>query len=580
MTRERLGVLFLFFLWIGLPFLLQGRLSLSLFITAFIQVPMVVGLTLLGGRAGMISLGQAAFYGVGAYGTAILAVHGGWPPVLALGGGIFLTVAVAYLVGLPVLTLRGHDFVLATLALNFIFGVVWRQWLPVTGGSNGLAGIPSLSLGTWAIRGDVSYYYLTGLVALLALFFGYQLLHSGTGRALQTVMASETAAAAVGLRPSRYRLGVFLWAAFWAGLSGGLYAFYVGYVSPSPFSLEFSVQLLLMAVIGGLGSLPGAVVGVFLALFLRESLRTFLPQVVGGISSEYEAVAYGLLLALVVIFWPRGLWPARAAHPAAAGEVATHLPEDPLPAEGVILSVEGLRREFGGLVAVADVSFQVRRGEVVALLGPNGAGKTTLFHMISGLLPPTRGRVVFAGKEVTGLPPYLPAALGLGRTFQIPKLVPTLPPRDNVSVGLPYPWRGSFWQDALRWARRRRAREAVFLARHFLQRVGEKGEEKPLEALPFGRWRTTELARALAGRPRLLLLDEPASGLSPQEKEAFLKAMKDFSRRGGTILWVEHDVPLVMAGADRVLVMNGGRLVAQGTPEEVQKNPAVQEAYL
>ena len=614
--RARAASLAAVALWAALPWLLAGRVSLSILVFMALHALMAIGLTVLAGQAGQISLGQAGFYGIGAYVSGILTARLGVEPWLALLAAVVAAAAVAYAVGLPVLQLRGHYLVLATLGLNIIFEVLFRH-VGITGGANGLSGIPPLRLLSLALTGDLFYFYFTwGLVALAA-WMSLRLVHSRVGRALLAIRCSEAMAESVGVDPALYKGQVFAYSAALAGLAGSLYGHYLRFISPSAFTFGFSIELLVMVVVGGIGSVPGAVLGSVLLTAVREALRSVMPRIMGLGSAEYEVVAFGLLLAAAIVFVPEGIWPrlVRRLRPEpgpgqalaiggdgryapgqalgqwgeASGEMSA---SDGLAADAgrrpqgdgrALLRVEGLTHRFGGLTALSDVSLEVHPGEVYAIIGPNGAGKTTLFNLVGGLLRPMQGRIEWHPGDdkppvrLNGRRACAIARLGVGRTFQTPRLVLEATALENVAVGLHRVLQAGFVRCllGLNRAEERRARSEAL---QLLRLVGMQAwAEYPAGALPFGGQRLVELARALALRPRLLMVDEPASGLSEAERRHLARLLRQL---GVAVLIVEHDVRLVSELADRVLVLHYGRAVAEGTPEQVRRDPVVQEAYL
>jgi branched-chain amino acid transport system permease protein len=594
-TRRRVWTLGAVVALVALPWVVAGRLSLSIFLFIGLSSLLALGLTLLGGGAGQVSLGQAAFYGLGAYVSALTTLRAGLSPWLALPLAGAAAGAVAFLLGAPILTLRGHYLVLGTLGLNIVADVVFRNLRPLTGGPTGLTGIPPFRLGEMVLAGDRVYYFAVWGLVLAALWLGGNLMDSRIGRALAALRASEVAAGTLGIDPARYKARVFALSAALAGVAGSLYVHYLSFVSPSPFTFEFSIAVLVMCVVGGIGHLPGAVVGAGLVTLLREALRDILPRFFrGGASAEYEIVVFGLLLAGVVIYAPGGAWPyllrALGLRPEGAGAAswtgAAAAADTPRPAsmaargDHALLVVEGLHKRFGGLVAVTNLSFAVGRGEIYAMIGPNGAGKTTAFNLISGVLRAAGGTVSLDGARIDRLPAYRIAALGVARTFQTPRLFPDLTVLDNVLIGMHRHLRAGFVSAMLRLSRREelRAREqalAVLRRVHLADQAAHSAG-----SLPLGRQRLLELARALATRPRLLLLDEPASGLSAAERGELAALIRDIRAAGVTVLLVEHDVRLVMDLADRVLVLNNGEAIAEGTPARVQADPRVIAAYL
>jgi len=580
-----------------LPFLIQGRLSLSIFVFIGLYSLIVLGLTLLAGHAGQVSLGQAAFYGLGAYISAITTLRG-LDPWIALPLSVGGSALVAFLIGAPIFVLRGHYLVLGTLGFNIVADVFIRNLQHLTGGPTGLTGIPPLHIGQSVIAGDRAYYYLTWGLLLAGYWLCRNLIHSRIGRALVAIRSSEVAAASLGINPAYYKGRMLALSAGLAGLAGALYVHYLSFVSPSPFAFTFSIDLLVMSVLGGIYHLPGAVLGTGILTALREVLRTVMPRLLGtGASAEYEIIVFGLLLAVVVILSPSGVWPGVAAllriggrdEPAKSAIIAREIfpaggttsdPQHETAAQEVVLEVDQLQKRFGGLLAVHNLSFSVRAGEVYAIIGPNGAGKTTAFNLISGVLRPTRGVVRLRGAVVTHLPPYRIAALGVGRTFQTPKVFGDLTVLENVMVGLHRRTGAEFFWAMLGLGRREDVRSQSEAA-GYLQLVGilDRAHE-PAATLPFGALRLLEIARALAAGPRLLLLDEPASGLTSSERAALVRLIRRICEAGVTVMLVEHDVAMVMGVADRILVLNYGEQVAEGTPAEVRADPRVIAAYL
>ncbi|MDR5708205.1 MAG: branched-chain amino acid ABC transporter ATP-binding protein/permease [Armatimonadota bacterium] len=580
-----------------LPWVLRDRLSLTIPLVIGLHAVLAIGLTLLAGQAGQVSLGQAAFYGIGAYTAALLTVRLGWDPWVALGMAVLVATSLAYALGAPVMVLRGHYLVLGTLALNVVVEVILRNWQDLTGGANGLSGVPPLHLGPLGeLRGTLPYYYLTWGLVLLSLRMGHNLLRSRAGRALAAIRASEVAAVSLGIPPTRYKLQLFAYSAACAAVAGGLYAYELGFVSPSPFGFELSIAVLVMSVLGGIHHLPGAVLGAAIVTLLRELLRSLLPQLFrGGASAEYEAVVYGLLLAATVIAAPTGLWPLLTywtRRPAQELRIQlerpvppppAQVPTDPIgPAHGSDPAVEvrSVTKRFGGLVAVDGLSFTVRPGEIYAIIGPNGAGKTTVLNLITGLLRPTTGTFALFGFPVHTLPPERIASLGVARTFQTPRVVWDLTVLDNVRLGMHLHLRTGFLTSLLGLNRGEEVR-STRQAEALLDRLGLAAHAHEIAAnLPFGSLRLLELARALALRPRLLLLDEPASGLSGEQRGELARLIQEIREEGTTVVLVEHDVGMVLQVADRVLVLHQGRCIAEGSPAVVRAHPEVISAYL
>jgi ABC-type branched-subunit amino acid transport system ATPase component/ABC-type branched-subunit amino acid transport system permease subunit len=582
-------------LWLALPWMTSGRLAVLVVIALY--VPMVVGLAMLAGYAGQVSIGQAAFYGTGAYLSAISSTTLGLSPWLGLVIAVLGTVLLAYLVGGPILVLRGYYLVIGTLGFNIIVVVLMREWRGLTGGAFGISGIPALTLPGINLSGDRFTFYAATAWALFAIFGSLKLVRSRFGRSLQAIEASEAAAASLGVASSKYKLQTFAWSAALAGGSGALYAHWLGFVSPSPFGVDLSVSLLVMNVVGGIASIPGAILGTGLVVTLREALRDVVPAMFGQGTGPYEIVVFGAMLALLVIYLPEGLWPRsitllRGRFPALAAPPRNTV-EPPPSGDAPLFDVAGdpdpstplvatrsLSKHFGAVVAVKDISLTVHRGEILGVIGPNGAGKTTLLNMISGMLTPTAGDVDVASKLTSNLPAHRVAQLGVARSFQTPRLFGLLDVLDNVKVGRERHLRAGFVRTALGLSAADE-RDAAEKAQAALQIVGVPHlADQPPGSLSFGSIRHVELARATATEPMVLLLDEPASGLTGAERQALGQLIRRIRDAGVTIIFVEHDVPLVMALADRVLVMHHGELLGEGTPDEVQRNAEVIAAYL
>ncbi|HEX8740393.1 MAG TPA: branched-chain amino acid ABC transporter ATP-binding protein/permease [Casimicrobiaceae bacterium] len=549
-----------------------------------------LGLVLLTGVAGQTSFGQAAFVGLGAYTSAYLTTQTAVSPWLALPAALALTAAIALALGFITLRMKGHYLPLATIAwgiaLYLTFGNL--DWL---GGHTGMSGIPPLALGSFSLRNERHYYALIWVVALAALWASRNLLDSRPGRALRAMKGGLEMAEAFGIDGARLKTVAFVYAALLACVSGWLYAHLQRFVNPTPFGIEQGIEYLFMAVIGGAASVWGAVVGATLITVLKEVLQDVLPALLGR-SGNFEIVVFGALMIVLLQFARDGIWPwlARLVPVPGAGAPPDPAPRPdaaPLPARdagaapGVsLLTVRGARKTFGGLVAVDDLSFEIRVGEILGLIGPNGAGKSTTFGLISGTLPLSSGEIRFRGQSIGSLAPYEIARLGIARTFQHVRLLPRMSVLDNVSLGAYLRGSAGVVRAALRLDRAEEARtravaaraiERSGLAAHMLDEAG---------SLPLGTQRIVEIARALAADPVLLLLDEPAAGLRFLEKQALAELLRGLRARGMTILLVEHDMDFVMGLSDRLVVMDFGEKLAEGEPGDVRANPAVLEAYL
>ncbi len=549
----------------------------------------VIGLVVLTGVAGLTSFGQAAFVGVGAYATAYFTTAAGWSPWAALFVGLAATGAIAFILGSITLRLSGHYLPLGTIAwglsLYYLFGNI-----DAFGKYDGIAGIRPIEVFGISLASGRNMYYLIWVLVLLAMWATHNLLASRPGRAIRSLKGGAGMAESFGVNTAAYKTIIFVYAALLASVSGWLYAHMQRAVSPSPFGLNYGIEYLFMAVVGGAASVWGALLGSSLVLIIKDQIQNWLPRLLDT-TANFEMIVFGVLLVIILQYAPGGLWPILSApfRRWAARDVkgsppppqAPALPQRVRPQAGqVVLDVDAARKEFGGLVAVNDIGFKVRAGEIVGLIGPNGAGKSTTFNLITGVLPLTRGMVRFMDERIDTLKARDIAKRGVGRTFQHVQLLPTMSVLENVALGAHLRSDVSVLAGTLHADR---AREAQLLheAAVQLQRVG-LGDYLYEQAgnLALGQQRIVEIARALASDPVLLLLDEPAAGLRYKEKQALGQVLKQLRTEGMSILLVEHDMEFVMELTNHLVVMDFGTKLAEGPPAEVQANPAVLEAYL
>lgn len=587
-----LGVFVLF--CVLFPIVAPGSL-VNVGVYAMIYAIAATGLSLLMGLAGQVSLGHAAFFAIGAYTQAILVTRYDVPGVLAAVAAVVLAMVVALLVGLPLLRLRGHYLALATLGLGIIVTVLATE-SEFTGGTSGIYGIGKPEFNSRSYDSPAEYFWLLTPFVVLGVLLARNVVQSRIGRALGAVNDSEVAAETLGVDTFRLRLQVFVLSAAYAAVSGVFFAHWLAVVNPNTANFPLSVKFLLMAVLGGLGTVWGAVVGAFGVEFLDEGMREAIPVLVPGAVGEVQLIGFGIVLVVIVVFLPGGLhqaWRAvvsrlRPPAPAAvlrgdeAADDSPLLVREGRPVAGTtLLEVSGLTKRFGGVTAVDDVSFEVRAGEILALIGPNGAGKTTCFNMISGVLPPTSGTVTVDGVRTDGRKPHVFARLRATRTFQNLQVFRSVTVLGNVMVGRHLRARSGLLRGMLVFPARAEERALAEAAYEVVRMVGLEGElHKPAADLPFGQQRLMELARALAVEPDLLLLDEPMAGLSSVERRALSKLLRRLRAGGMAIVLVEHDVEAVLALADRVAVLDDGRLIALGPPQEIRRDPAVIAAYL
>lgn len=547
-----------------------------------------IGLVVLTGVGGLTSFGQAAFCGFGAYTTAVLTTAYGLSPWLTLPLSLLIAGVAAVLLGLVTVRLSGHYLPLGTIAwgisLYYIFGKV-----ELLGRHDGISGIPPLTIGGMSFVEPRAIYFLIWIAVIVAAILTMNLLDSRTGRAIRALRRGHVAAEAFGVPTARMKLLVFIHAAVLAGLSGWLYAHFQRAVNPTPFGLTAGIEYLFIAVVGGAGYVWGAVLGAGVVTVLKEVLQSTLP-VIFHVQAQLETIVFGMLLVLLLQVAPGGLWPRlMALLPAGMlgarsrlAKNATSLPARPSSAEGEgpLLDVREARKQFGGVVAVNNVSFDVKAGELVALIGPNGAGKSTTFNLITGVLGSDGGQISTRGHRIDHAAPQQIVNLGIARTFQHVKLVPDMTVLENVALGAHTRGHSGALSSLLRLDRADEERLLAEAARQ-IERVGLGDRIDQLAgSLPLGQQRIVEIARALCADPVLLLLDEPAAGLRHMEKQSLAALLRQLRGEGMGILLVEHDMGFVMELADRVVVLEFGTKIAEGAPDEVKNNPAVIEAYL
>ena len=543
-----------------------------------------LGLVLLTGVAGLTSFGQAAFVGVGAYTAAFLATKLGISPWLTLLVGIGLSVAVALLLGAITLRMSGHYLPLATIAWGLALNYTMAN-MEFLGKYDGLMGVPPITVFGLALNDGKGMYWLIWAVALAAALAAIHLLDSRPGRAIRALKSGTTMAEAMGISTFRYKIVVFVLAAVLAAISGWLYAHFQRTVNPSPFGINKGIEYLFMAVLGGVGHVWGAFLGAGVVKIVEDQLQVLLPRLIGT-SGNFEVIVFGIVMVVVLKYAPEGLWSfvaRRFPRPARLKDwgSAAPLPARSKPQRGEpLLQVQAVRKEFGGLVAVNDISFDIRAGDIVGLIGPNGAGKSTTFNLITGVLGLTSGGVRFRGQPVGGLSSRQIAQAGMSRTFQHVKMIPEMTVLENVALG-GYLRSTSGTLKAMLRLDRAEERGLFAEAEAQLQRIGMAHQMHELAGnLALGPQRLMEIARALCTDPALLLLDEPAAGLRHKDKQALSEVLRQLKAEGLSILLVEHDMEFVMGLTDRIVVMEFGTRLIEGTPAEVQASPVVRAAYL
>jgi ABC-type branched-subunit amino acid transport system ATPase component/ABC-type branched-subunit amino acid transport system permease subunit len=543
-----------------------------------------VGLNIITGYAGYVSLGQGAFLGLGAYVVGIGVTKVGGSPWLWIAAAGVVAALFAALLGVVAMRARGHSFVILTIAFLFLLQIVATNWDSLTNGTGGI----TLPLPTWSI--DIQYwpfyYSLMGLLAA-SLLMSWWIRRNKFGMGLIAIREDEDKAATVGVNTRVYKILAFAASAVFVGMAGGVYGYYLAFIDPiGMFNILLSVQIILSLLLGGRATLWGPVLGAFIV----EGLNEFSNNDLGG--GNARLLVFGGLLALVVLFMSRGIiptvgeWIERWRSRGEAGlvgerlagidlaERATPAGPPPPPDGPPLLEVKGLERRFGGVRAVDEASFAVPEGSITALIGPNGSGKTTVFNLIDGTMTPNAGEVWFDGRRIDGMKPWARAHLGIGRTFQITRLFKQMTVLENVVAPLPSFRLGQLAADAVSGPEAERAEE-------LLDFVGmRKYRDQPCAALSFGQMKLVELAQILMLDPKLIMLDEPAGGINPTLIERIGEMIRELNANGKTFLIVEHNMPFVLGLCNPILVLARGQAIASGAPDEVQRDPKVLDAYL
>lgn len=556
--------------WLGTlsPFVLSILMQAATYGIAVLGMVVVLGYT------GQINLGQAAFFGFGAYSVALgTTVYGlgFWPALLI---GILISSIVGAALGMTTMRLGGHYLAMITISFQQIFDLVAVNWIDVTHGPDGVASIGRPSVGGIALSDDRAYLSLCFLLLACLIALVAWLPYTRWGRAMCSIRYNELAAEVVGVPTLSVKIGAFTLCAALGAMGGGLYAAGFSYISPDNFNFSRAIEFLSMVLLGGAQSPFGGVIGTTLLILLPEWLKE-MPKSLQFIKDIY-LVIYGLAVILIMVFMPQGIWgllrarfSTRSVMPMPAAKLSFHTKDD---AHAVLLQVSGLSKYFGGLRAVDGLDLTVRRGTIHALIGPNGSGKTTTLNLISGIYSPSSGSMHVEDIDVTRKAPHQRAALGLGRTFQNIRLFSSMSVLENVVIGGQR--RGNPIQPGERALTQRAHAALAFVG------LDDKCADLASQ-LPYGHQRLVEIARSIAGQPKLLLLDEPAAGLNQTEKGQLVELLRRLrDEHGLTILLIDHDMRLVERVSDVITVLNFGKKIAEGTPTEVLQDPAVIAAYL
>ena len=570
-----------------IPLLTSNDFYLRVIFLIGVNYIAAAGLNVLVNYTGQKSLGHAGLFAVGAYAVALLTTRWGWNPWVAFVMAGVLAGLFGVVIALPALRVKGPALAMVTIGFGIVVEKIVSEWQDVFAGQAGIYGVIPLGFGGQMFNTKHWVWFVLALSVLLHVMFRY-LLNGRFGRAFLAVNTAEVAAESVGVSVYKFKVLAFVISAFTCGLAGALIAQQNQYINSDFITFNLSIFFLLIVLFGGnsvYGPLLGAVV-----LTLLDSLLSRWPDV--------QHFTYGALLLFALYAMPNGL--AGFVRQMARNWAPGLLPKEVLPtdlppwqpkavaghptqpASEALLDGQGLYKAYGGVVPTNNVDIRIRPGHVHSLIGPNGAGKTTLLNILSGIVTPERGSIQFDGRNIVGISTNRIARMGLGRTFQNLRLFSDMSVLDNVKVGLHSHINAGFFASLVGVGKAHRAELAARdEALQILERLHLRDKAQEVAGnLPYGLQRRLELARALATHPKLLLLDEPAAGLNPQETQELIQVIARIRDIGVTVLLIEHHMDLVMAVSDHVIVLDYGQKIAEGTPAEVQNNPRVIAAYL
>jgi branched-chain amino acid transport system permease protein len=597
LAHPALSVVVLLALWFWPASADRGTVQLLSFV--MLNILLAQSINLLTGIAGQISLGHAGFFAIGAYGSALMVKSLGFPVVAAIVAGTLITTLVGWLLAVPAGRVKEFYLAMMTSGFGLLCFEIAKEWNNVTGGVMGLSGIPSPTLKSLNILGfdidGVNYFRVLLVVTAVVLWLLRNFVQSHHGRAFFAIHTSEIAAGSIGIAQGRTKRRAYAISAALAGLAGAFYAHLVGYLGPDSFNIMRSVEVLVMAVVGGIGTIIGPILGAVMFTYLPEKLQAF---------AAYQFMVYGLILMVMFLLFRKGIAgaiaePARFIAPRAlqgmgtpggSGTVASGLASTSGASRAdstgepatPVFEVRDLGRRFAGLVALDSVSLALRPGRNTALIGPNGSGKSTLVNVASGIYTPSNGQVLFEGQDIGGKPNHEIAGLGVVRTFQDPRLVPSFTVRENVLLGAHLRYKSSMLASALRLPGVLKEEQAMLArAAEVMEVAGLTAvADQLLESLPYGYRRLTEVARAVMAEPAVLMLDEPAAGLSEGELGQLASVIRYIKGQHKPVLLIEHHMDFVHDIVDDVVVLDSGRVIYRGNMQGMRRDPAVIEAYL
>ncbi len=587
-----------------LPFINNYWIDVGFYVGIYALLGLSLNIML--GEVGLFNLGQAGFYAIGAYTTAILYTQFNIPILLLLPISALVAAGFAYLVTSPIIHLRGDYLCIVTIGIGEIVRITaLNNPFNLTNGANGITGIGNPDFGLFTIRTPTHFYYYIWIIVGLVILGLVNLQKSRVGRAWNFIREDEIAAEANGIDVRHYKLIAFVIGTALAAIAGNVYGSKLMIISPNNFTFMESCLIFVIVLLGGLGSIPGNILGAAIIVIFPEIFRQF---------ASYRLLFFGVALVVMMVFRPGGILPRRREKGGFGGLGISKLPPDEnqfleevvkkTPAvpknahagadaaqktaaaagemDGVVLETQKVTMQFGGLVAVNQFDLKIREGQITSLIGPNGAGKTTFFNVITGIYHPSSGKVLFMGEDITRLKPHQIVPKGIARTFQNIRLFPSLTCIENVMSGPHCHAASGPWSSILHLpGQQKEDRHILELASYRLCQVGLWEYRNELARnLPYGKQKMLEIARALASNPKLLILDEPSSGLNDKETEELMESLTKLVAEGFTLLLIEHDMNVVMGISDRVTVMDMGTKIAEDLPENVYNNPRVIEAYL